>query len=100
VRELRIRGSLFRDCDGKDKLRRAAALNPDAVAFGYVAGGMVCGCLSRDQPNRRGSAKLRSMAKFFVPRAPRTPPIYSVPSFGLGNANEPSCFSEDRIYAS
>jgi hypothetical protein len=22
----------------KDKLRRAAALNPDAVAFGYVAG--------------------------------------------------------------
>ena len=38
MRELRIRGSFFRDCDGKDKLRRAAALNPDAVTFGYVAG--------------------------------------------------------------
>ena len=38
MRELRIRGSFFRDCDGKDKLRRAAALNPDAVAFAYLAG--------------------------------------------------------------
>ena len=87
MRELRIRGSFFRDCDGKDKLRRAAALNPDAVAFAYLAG--------EAQPAWECKASING--KVLRPRSPRTPPIYSVPSFGLGNANEPSCFSEDRI---